>query len=105
VSVIFPLPLQPQIPRPFVRNFIAGVFFDPDIIGRFAGGPKALRGGFFSIFRDRGLDHRLRLLRADANTAPSNGQHNCPISADHDRFVRAAQAAGRRALKIFATSA
>jgi hypothetical protein len=55
--------VRPQLSRPFVVKFFAGVFLDPDIVGRFACGPKALRGGFFSIFCDRGPSHRLRLLR------------------------------------------
>jgi hypothetical protein len=72
---------------------------------------EASRGVFFSISFDRQSHLRRRLVapipkRAlagilPATNAPENGQHNCPISADLDRFNSAAQGAARHRKQIF----
>jgi hypothetical protein len=72
---------------------------------------EASRGVFFSIFIDRQSQHRRRLVCTDptnapagkfpATNAPENGQQNCPISADLDRFAVAAQAGVRPRARIF----
>jgi hypothetical protein len=73
---------------------------------------EASRGVFFSIFFDRQSHLRRRLwLRRSPNarlrefplqqTRQKNGQHNCPISADPDRFSGAAQGAAGDPTQIF----
>jgi hypothetical protein len=66
---------------------------------------------FFSISFDRQSHLRRRLIapipkRAPARTspatnAPENGQHNCPISSDLDRFSGAAQVAAGEERSFF----
>jgi hypothetical protein len=63
LSVIFPLPGAAATSLAVARQNFSGVIKDPDIVGRVARGPKASRGGFFSIFFDRSFDHRLMPLR------------------------------------------
>ena len=104
----FRSPSRPQSSRPVVVKLCWRIL---DIDGCVARSPKASRGGFFSIFFDRQSHHRRRLVCADrqcalarnapANNAPENGQHNCPISADHDRFRSVPQVAARRRRRIF----
>jgi hypothetical protein len=72
---------------------------------------EASRGVFFSISFDRQSHLRRRLVapiptRASAGSlpatnAPENGQHNCPISRDLDRFSGAAQGVARDPKQIF----
>jgi hypothetical protein len=55
--------VRPQLPWPLLVKILVALLKDPDIVDRVARGPKASRGGFFSIFFDRSLDHRLMPLR------------------------------------------